>query len=257
MTPTEGDADTARDSVRTRDVDTARDPVKTGLGLAALLLGAVAIRVWAAHQTHVLFNDGPIFLAMAEAIGEGRWDEVLAHPFHPLYPAAIAAVVSVTGVATVTAALAVSICGGAMAVLGATLAARRAFDPTIGWMVGITVALHPWAVDFSSDVMSDGLYAGLYLLGFSMLVRLLARPRLFEAVGCGVFAAAAYLVRPEGVGLAIVAVVMLVGRAVLDRSVARNAIVSALVVTVAALALMAPLLVALSSESGTFTLAGA
>ena len=152
------------------------DPVRTRIGFAALLIGAVAVRAFASTQFHVVFNDGPIFLAMAEALGDGRFDEVLAHPFHPLYPMAVAAVAAVTGTGLEASAIAVSIVGGAMAVLGVTLAARRAFDPLVGWCVGITVALHPWAVDFSSDVMSDGLYAGFYALGFAALVALIERP---------------------------------------------------------------------------------
>ena len=41
------------------------------------------------------------------------------------------------------AAIGVSICGGTLAVFGATLAARRAFDPGLGWLVGITVLSIP------------------------------------------------------------------------------------------------------------------
>ncbi|MEM9175649.1 MAG: hypothetical protein AAGC67_10475 [Myxococcota bacterium] len=201
-----------------------------------------------------MFNDAPIFLALAEAIGAGRWDAVLAHPFHPGYPAAIAAVADVFAVELESAAVAVSIAGGTLAVLACAFAARRAFDPGLGWLVGITVALHPWAVDFSSDVMSDGLYAGLYLSGIAVLVGLLARPTLGRAVACGGLSGAAYLVRPEGVGLALVAVVLLVARGIQSRARRRATLLASIALVLASAALMAPLLVALSDARGTFTL---
>ena len=202
----------------------------------------------------MIFNDGPVFLALAEAITEGRWDAVLAHPFHPLYPATIAGVSRLFGVGFESAAVGVSIAGGTLAVLGATWAARRAFDPGLGWLVGITVALHPWAVDFSSDVMSDGLYAGLYLSGVAVLAGLVARPTIGQALACGALSAGAYLVRPEGVGLAIVAVFLLVARGMRDRAWLRASLVACVALALATGLLMAPLLGALSEARGTFTL---
>jgi len=226
------------------------DPVRTRLGFAALLIGAVAVRAFAATQFHVVFNDGPIFLAMAEALGDGRFDEVLAHPFHPLYPMAIAAVAAVTGAGLEASAIAVSIVGGAMTVLGVTLAARQAFDPLVGWCVGITVALHPWAVDFSSDVMSDGLYAGFYALGFAALVALIERPSAARGAIVGVCSALAYLVRPEGVGLALVAAVLILLRALSDERARARSLAAALALAVVCVALMAPLLLSLAEDDG-------
>lgn len=202
----------------------------------------------------MLFNDGPIFLALAEAILEGRWEAVVAHPFHPLYPAAIAGATTLFGEGLEQAAIGVSIAGGTLAVLASAWAARRAFDPGLGWLVGITVALHPWAVDFSSDVMSDGLYAGLYLSGVAVLVGLLVRPSVGQAVACGLLSAAAYLVRPEGVGLAILAVLLLAARGLMDRGQLGAALRAALAVAVAAVVLMSPLFGALTASRGEITL---
>ena len=60
--------------------------------------------------------------------------------------------------------------------------------------------------------MSDGLYAGLYLCGVAVLVDPVRRPTIGQAAARGALAALAYLVRPEGVGLAVVAALLLVGR---------------------------------------------
>ncbi|MFK7897564.1 MAG: ArnT family glycosyltransferase [Myxococcota bacterium] len=179
----------------------------------AILLGALLafgglVRALAWKHTEVLFNDGPVFLAMAEAWQSGRFAEVLAHPYHPLYPILIAWLAPLSG-GPEAAGVALSILGGLLAVFAVFVFAWNAFGREVAWASGWVLCLHPWAVDFSADVMSDGVYAGLYLSGFAALCATLKRPRWTSAVLCGVFAALAYGVRPEGVGLLILAVGML------------------------------------------------
>lgn len=151
----------------------------------------------------MLFNDGPIFLALAEAIRAGRWEAVAAHPYHPLYPAAIAAFQGLSGLGLEEAAVAVSIFGGVLTVVGIRLAIARLFDDAAGWLAGWVVAWHPWAVDFSSDVQSDGLYMGGFALGVAALAAVADRPTLRAALAAGVCAGLAYGVRPEGLGLLV------------------------------------------------------
>ena len=45
-------------------------PRPDSLGLAAALAVAFGVRAFAWSRTAVMFNDGPIFLALAEAIGD-------------------------------------------------------------------------------------------------------------------------------------------------------------------------------------------
>ena len=144
-----------------RGVESASSSLRDGIGLSALLAIALAVRAFAWSRTVVLFNDGPIFLAMAEAVSRGQGEALLQHPYHPLYPVLIA-LVGAGPIPLETAAVAVSILGGLLAVIGIFVFVRHAFDRELAWMAAWAVALHPWAVDFSSDVMSDGLYAGFW-----------------------------------------------------------------------------------------------
>lgn len=225
-----------------------------GLGLLCLLSVAAVIRIYAWQQTHVLFNDGPIFLAMAEAIADGRWSDVLAHSFHPLYPAVVALAHALLPLGLEASAVAVSILGGLLSVAALFVMVRRAFDSGLAWLAALTLAAHPWAVDFSSDVMSDGLYLGFYLVGFAALIDWIERPRLGSAAICGLGAGLAYLVRPEGVGLAIIALLLVGLRTALEKEGRPRAILSGLVLGVACAGTMAPLLGALSAEQGELTL---
>ena len=218
-----------------------------------LLAVAALVRGYAWSQTAVMFNDGPVFLSLAKAIGDGRWAEVLSHPYHPLYPLCISWL-SKSGLAPETAAVAISIFGGLIGIAALHWFLQDAFGREVAWLGAWILALHPWAVDFSSDVMSDGLYLGLYLSAFAALARMVETPSLPASICCGVLSALAYLVRPEGVGLVLIGGLLLAWRAVSERSHKRAAARCLLALGVAAGFVMAPYVAALSWSAGEFTL---
>jgi hypothetical protein len=190
---------------------------RDAIGLAGLLGLAAAIRALAWSRTIVLFNDGPVLLSIAQAIGEGRWDEVFAHPFHPLYSLNVW-LLAQGALDLEVAGVLVSIGGGLLSIAALHAFWRTLFDREVAWLGSWIVALHPSAVDFSSDVMSDGLYVGLYLTGLAALARAVMRPALGPALLAGVFSGLAYWVRPEGIGLLLVGVALLGLRAMSDRA---------------------------------------
>ncbi|MCZ6464458.1 MAG: glycosyltransferase family 39 protein, partial [Proteobacteria bacterium] len=171
--------------------------------LAAILLAAAALRVVAWWRTAVLFDDGPIFLYIAEAIGEGDWSSALAHPYHPLYPLLTWLAKGVAGTLEGGAVL-VSVVAGTASVAALWAFLRAAFDPRTALVGAALIAVHPNALAFSSDVQSDGLYVALFLGGVALLWRALdgARPEL--AGWAGLAAGLAYLTRPEGLGVVLV-----------------------------------------------------
>ena len=221
--------------------------------LAGLLLVAAAIRAFAWSQTTVLFNDGPVFLAMAQGLLDGHWTEVLAHPYHPLYPGLIA-LFSAGPLGLEGAAVMVSILGGLLGIAALHRALVRIFDLEIAWLGAWILALHPWAVDFSADVMSDGLYLGLYLAGFAAAIALLDRPSKTNGAACGAWIALAYWVRPEGLALAAVVIPLVLGRMGAERAY-RRAATKPLVLFLFALTVgIAPYVAVLSNQAGEFTL---
>lgn len=173
-------------------------------GAAAALLGLLAagVRTVVWLRTAAMFDDGPIFLGLAGAIADGDWAAALRHPYHPLYPAAVAAV-SALGLDPEPAAAAVSIAAGGAAVAAFTLWLGEAFDRRTAWAGGGLLALHPFAVWFSADVQSDGLYMALFLWSAFFLFRAPRTRRLRDAAAAGAFSGLAYLARPEGLGLAL------------------------------------------------------
>lgn len=191
---------------------------------------------------------------MAEAIGRGRWSAVVAHPYHPLYPFCTWVVSSWLGLDLETAAVAVSIGGGLMAVVAIHLLVRDAFGSRPAWIASALVAGHPSAVDISSDVMSDGLYAGLFLAGLVLLTRTVRGPSLRAAAGAGGLAGLAYWVRPEGIGLLAVGVVLLIWRGLKAPGERRRLLAAASILVLVGALVASPYVWALERETGELAL---
>ena len=172
-------------------------------GLALLLAAAGLVRWLAWARSATLFNDGPRFLALAQALGAGAWGPALRAGYHPLYPLATLALHGF-GVDWETAGAWVSIAGGVASVGLLFLFLRDAFGAPAAWAGAALLAVHSRAIDYTSDVQSDGLYAALFLAGVWLGWRALrARsPRL--AAAAGLATGLAYATRPEGLELAVV-----------------------------------------------------
>ncbi len=153
----------------------------------------------------MMMNDGPDFLWQAARLVEGDWSSALSHPYHPLY-AGLTALVSAAGVGLEASAIVVALVGGLLTVLAAWGLARLAFpdEPAAPACAALVAAVAARFVEFGSDVQSDGLFAGLALSAVWATVSAArrdgARGRLALA---GVLAGLTYLVRPEGLFLAL------------------------------------------------------
>jgi 4-amino-4-deoxy-L-arabinose transferase-like glycosyltransferase len=180
---------------------------REALALAAIVLLALVLRTVRWQQNAVLFNDGPLFLELARVLQAGDLRLALAHPYHPLYAALIAALGPVAG-SLERAGAALSIAGGSAAVLALWAFLRPAFGARAAWIGALLLAVHPRAVEYSGDVQSDGLYLALFLGSLACLWRALVRGSLPSAAASGALAGLAYLTRPEGLGLVLVAGVL-------------------------------------------------
>jgi len=185
-------------------------PLATSLALAAL---AIAVRFVAWWRCEAIMNDGPTFLRLAWRFANGPFDQALAHDYHPLYPLAIALVEPLFGdpgraweVGSWEAAgIAVSIASGGVAALFLYDLLRHSFGGWVPAVGTLLFAVHPYAVPFSADVQSEGLYIALFLGAMSFAWRCLETPRFGLAAASGVLSGLAYLTRPEGLGVALVA----------------------------------------------------
>lgn len=172
------------------------------LTLASLFVLAVLLRVATALRTSVIFADGPSFVRLAERIDAGDWEAVLLHPYHPLYPLSMSGLRALTGDFE-TAGVVASVLAGGLSVVALYGFLRAAFDRHVATVGALLLCLLPYAVRFSSDVQSDGVYLALFLLAVWALWRALADGSVPMALLAGVLSALAYLTRPEGVGVVV------------------------------------------------------
>jgi hypothetical protein len=176
--------------------------------------GVLRVQHWL--RVDVLFNDGPEFLRITKAMAAHDWGTALADDYHPLYPLVTLAVqllVPLPNDGYASAAALVSILAGIASVLFLYLFVRSAYGLRAAWVAALALAVHPYAVRFSGDVQSDGLYLALFL-GASAALWAALRNRAAAVAGwAGALSGLAYLVRPEGVGVALVGGALGGGRA--------------------------------------------
>jgi hypothetical protein len=160
---------------------------------------------WARED--VLFNDGPEFLRVTQAMAARDWGRALADDYHPLYSFAILATQLAAPLPNdgfVSAAVLVSVLAGVASVLCLYLFVRSAFGAAAAWPAALALAVHPYALRFSADVQSDGLYLALFLGSVAALWAALRGGAPALAGWAGSLSGLAYLTRPEGVGVALV-----------------------------------------------------
>jgi hypothetical protein len=168
--------------------------------LATLLILAALFRALRWSAVAVIFNDGPIFIGLAQAVAAGEWAIALSHQYHPLYPILIAGVHALIGEWELSA-VAVSVVGGTAAVGCLYGFVRSAFGVPTAFAAAAILAVHPYAVEFCGDVQSEGLYLALFLGAVWALWLGLQSGGLAAALVAGLLSGLAYLTRPEGLGL--------------------------------------------------------
>lgn len=179
------------------------------MALGALVAAAGALRWIAWVRTAAIFDDGPRFLAIARAIDAGAWSLGLRDAFHPLYPLATvgahrALSLADSAVGWETAGALVSVIASAAAVAFLFLFVREAFGRAPAWAAAVLLAVHARAIEYGSDVQSDGLYMCLLTAGIWAGWRAWRHRSRLAAAGAGLGSGLAYLTRPEGLGLVLV-----------------------------------------------------
>ena len=107
------------------------------------------------------------------------------------------------GVGLETAGVLVSVVAGALTVAVGWMLVREMFDEGAAWIAAVLFAIHPPSVAFSSDVQSEALYVMFFLASAAAAWRGLRDARMSWALAAGLLSGAAYLVRPEGLGIAL------------------------------------------------------
>ena len=221
------------------------------LGLAAL---AVLARTIEALQEPLVFNDGPRFIAAAAAMQRGEWSLALGEPFHPLTSAGMAILSALGGLTLEASGELLSVLAGGVAAAALYAFTRAQFGSDVAILASLAFAVHPRLVQSSSGVQSDGPYLAATVVAVACIWRALATRRPGAAFAAGLACGAAYLVRPEGLLVALVfggwlATDLWRRRTELAQALAQGGAFAAALALVAA-----PYVLALHSMTGSWTL---
>ncbi|MEX2206629.1 MAG: glycosyltransferase family 39 protein [Myxococcota bacterium] len=223
---------------------------------AACCVATVALisRVIEAAQDVSMMNDGPRFLAAADAWLRGDWATLIRDDFHPGTGAAIALVGGLAGIDLELAARAISVVSGTLAAVVLFALVRDTLSPRVALASGLLFAVQPASVLASSSVQSDALHQLLALAGALAAWRALERGSLRAATAAGWLCGLAYLVRPEGLVVAAVLGAWLFAEAALRRLEPRRAALLGSGFALALLATAAPYPIAIHAQTGEWTL---
>jgi len=217
--------------------------------IIVILLIAICVRTWIAANTYLIATDSALLLSMAADMKAHEYGAALSHKQHPLYPAGIAALSSLTGLDLETCGVIISIALGSLTILPLYFIAKELFSPLAGILAALVLTFHLDSARQSADILTNATYIFFLLCGTAALLWGMKRRRLPYFLACGVASGLAYLARPEGLGLMIVAPIYLVlcRKTTLTRGQRAGAI---LCVALACLIVAAPYMVYLQKTSG-------
>ena len=237
----------------TPDSDSPATPPRVGAWLAGILILAAVVRVLRWQAVAVMFNDGPLFLALAEAIADGNIEQALSHPFHPLYPAMVGPLHAL-GLGWETAAVAVSVLCGTAAVGVLFLIVRALHGSQSALIAATLLAVHPGAIEYTGDIQSEATYLLALLAAVLCLWYALSEQRVGLAFLGGLVSGLAYLARPEGIGAGLAVGALILFEAVRGRIPWRRALSLGMAIGVGTALVAIPYLIFLRVELGEWML---
>jgi len=201
--------------------------------LAAIVAVGAAVRVWLATQNSGMTMDSPLYVEMAEQLARGGHG--LLGPAHHGYPGLIALASALVPGRELPGRV-VSFAAGLLLIVLVERIARRVLPPRPALAGATCVALHPLLAVFSGPIMTETSFLALLYAG--LLAAVAGRGSV-----AGVLLGLSYTVRPEGLLVAVVAVLASVRRPRFALAMATGCLVVA-----------APYVGYLSQETGRFSL---
>ena len=223
------------------------------LTLLLLLLCALAIRGYIMLFTYVIARDGIIYLSIAKSLASGNWTQALSFDFPPGFPALVALNLHIFS--PERAGQVISLIFGSLAVVPLYFLASRMLGKRVAIVTSLFFVFHPYFVRLSGEVLSDMTYLFLFMMGAWLIWEAINRNVLTLFPLIGLLGALAYLVRPEGMGLIIVAGSFIAFKDLkkIRRDLWRRLAAILLLVSVVVL-MAAPYLAYMKKESGSWVL---
>jgi hypothetical protein len=219
-----------------------------------LLIISLSVRIYLSFFTYVIRNDSVAFMQNARYFAGGDFLSGLRHDYHPLYSFLMAVMYKVIPDMEISGTI-VSVLFGTLTVIVFYLIGKSVFDRKISFVSSVILALHPYAVRFSVDIISESTYFFFFILALGLGFFAIVKRKYYLFALTGICAALAYLARPEGIGI----ILIVVGWCILKdltkfKIVWKEKLVSILILATSFLVFSMPYLVYIKKETGVWHL---
>jgi 4-amino-4-deoxy-L-arabinose transferase-like glycosyltransferase len=190
----------------------------------------------------------------AEYFANGDFLSGLGHDYHPLYSLIMAGLYKIVPNMELSGTI-TSVFFGTLTVIAFYLIGKGVFGQKIAFVSSIILAFHPYAVRFSTDIISESTYFFFFTSAFGLGFFAITRGRLLLFALTGTCTAFAYLARPEGVGILFIVIGWcLLKDCVRIKMVWKEKLVSILILVISFLAISSPYLIYIKNETGAWHL---
>jgi 4-amino-4-deoxy-L-arabinose transferase-like glycosyltransferase len=219
-----------------------------------LLIISISVRIYLGFFTYVIKNDSVAFIQNAKYFADGDFLSGLRHDFHPLYSFLMAVLYKAIPDMELSGTI-VSISFGTLTVIVFYLIGKSVFGRKVSFVSSVVLALHPYAVRFSVDIISESTYFFFFISALGLGFFAIVKRKYYLFALAGISSAFAYLVRPEGIGI----IIIVAGWCILKdltkfKIVWKEKLVSVLILATSFLVFSMPYLVYIQKETGHWSL---
>lgn len=196
-------------------------------GLVGALALAIVLQTWAVYNSPLIAKDGVGFIGIAQRLAANPAATTQLEDQHPGFPGLI--LVGQAGLrrlgfqddfqAWIFAARGVSFASGLAIVALVYWLSRLLFDRATAGVAGLLIASLPLFRQNAADALSDSPHLAVYLLAACLAAAAFTRGRLGLFILAGFASSAAFLIRPEGLSVSLVAGVAIIGQGLLCKFV--------------------------------------
>jgi 4-amino-4-deoxy-L-arabinose transferase-like glycosyltransferase len=227
--------------------------------LLLLFILAFFLRVLYMMQAVVIETEGVEYARIAENLFHGKgYRGILGGReamFPPLLPVTIGLVSVLTGDAERSGRL-ISLIAGTLLLAPVLLIARQLFGGSAAVTAVALAAFHPLLIALSGSVYSEGPYFTVLLAGLFWTLRSLQLDSPRSGFWAGLYFGLAYLLRPEAVAYVVLAVIVILGRGLIEPRLFRGTLKTAGILVGTTAILMLPYVLYLSVNAGQIRIEG-
>ncbi|MFQ5787958.1 MAG: ArnT family glycosyltransferase [Thermodesulfobacteriota bacterium] len=219
-----------------------------------LLIISLSVRIYLSFFTYVIENDSVAFMQIARYFADGDFLSGLRHDYHPLYSFLMTVMYKVIPDMEISGTI-VSILFGTLTVIVFYLIGKSVFDRKISFVSSVILALHPYAVRFSADIISESTYFFFFISALGLGFFAITKKKLSLFALTGICSAFAYLTRPEGIGIVIIVASWYVFKDCLKiKAVWKEKLISIFILVISFFIFSSPYLVYIKKETGSWSL---